>query len=918
MKTSSLFKIHSIAFTLCCICAFAGNAEVKESNREAKQPGLEKENDPLTFPAEKIYLQLDNKVYTTDQTVWFKAIVTRASDHTSSGISGVLHVDLIDQNELIVEKKLIRLVGGIGDGFFQLNSNYTDGHYQIRAYTEWNRNFGPDFFFKEYITVYSDGTVVEPNPIQSVTLTGAGNQRRIKATINPSVIDSMHTRDLALFIAADDQRDTIKVSRSSKNNYELDYAVPPGANFITLKLNTKNASGYSRTIVMDENFLDLQFFPESGEMVHGLPNVLGFKALDSSGNGIKVTGEILNSKGQVLTTFASNELGMGALLLADVDSAQRYTARVTQLKDKAQVKYPLPAAAAKGNLLTVKKIRARIYLKVTSNYLTGDSLVVKASCRGQAYFDFKGRLKEGVWELFLPADILPEGVISFTLMTLDRTPLAERLYFNERPEDRIQLSVNADKGTYTQRELTKLAISTTDNDGKPINAGLSVMVLNTGDLGNSQNLRENILSYFLLSSELRGRIENPGSYFTDKISRLQDLDALLLTQGWRKYKYSKPPGTITFKPEQTIAVSGYVGAALAQKKERSGVALSMVIFGPRSGAQTQTTDSLGRFSFDLDEQEGHTVDVLVQSNSKTGKQKDYTMILDKKTSPPASFDQILTIQKPDSIERAYVSKSMDRKKADDAYIRSKSGVALQEVVVRETALSPQKKLVEDKYGKARTVISGDDIRSKEPKWAYGLYSVLMFNFPEVRVRQYPNLLYASIPNSELTLVVVDGIPVNFQEYGTISSIPPSEVKSFELIPYAKNFRNLFCETIPENCGPYAPTTGNVIAIYTYAGKGIYGVTRPVGLSRHTIPVFAAPAEFYAPKYEHLTPEDWKKPDKRTLVHWQPQLWTNKLGNAAISFYNADNIGPLSVIVEAISADGRIGYKEVKLVVKKRE
>ena len=84
----------------------------------------------------------------------------------------------------------------------------------------------------------------------------------------------------------------------------------------------------------------------------------------------------------------------------------------------------------------------------------------------------------------------------------------------------------------------------------------------------------------------------------------------------------------------------------------------------------------------------------------------------------------------------------------------------------------------------------------------------------------------------MTLVVIDGIPVMWEAYPSISDIPPSEVKSFEVIPYAKNFRSLFCETIPRACGgPGVPAWGNVIAIYTYAGKGLYGVKPPVGLSR---------------------------------------------------------------------------------------
>ena len=45
--------------------------------------------------AEKVYLQLDGKVYTTGSIVWFNSIVSNATNHVPSLLSGVLHVELI-------------------------------------------------------------------------------------------------------------------------------------------------------------------------------------------------------------------------------------------------------------------------------------------------------------------------------------------------------------------------------------------------------------------------------------------------------------------------------------------------------------------------------------------------------------------------------------------------------------------------------------------------------------------------------------------------------------------------------------------------------------------------------------------------------------------------------------------------------
>jgi len=47
--------------------------------------------------------------------------------------------------------------------------------------------------------------------------------------------------------------------------------------FVTLQMQTKNLFSYSKTVVLDEARLDLQFFPESGELVHGIESKVGFK-----------------------------------------------------------------------------------------------------------------------------------------------------------------------------------------------------------------------------------------------------------------------------------------------------------------------------------------------------------------------------------------------------------------------------------------------------------------------------------------------------------------------------------------------------------------------------------------------------------------------------------------------------------------
>ncbi|MBS1565995.1 MAG: hypothetical protein JST39_16520, partial [Bacteroidetes bacterium] len=63
----------------------------------------------------------------------------------------------------------------------------------------------------------------------------------------------------------------------------------------------------------------------------------------------------------------------------------------------------------------------------------------------------------------------------------------------------------------------------------------------TSDLLDSTTYRnDNLLSSMLLTSDLKGYIQDAGYYFKDKAPQtLHDLDLLLMTQGWRRFEWKK-------------------------------------------------------------------------------------------------------------------------------------------------------------------------------------------------------------------------------------------------------------------------------------------------------------------------------------------------------------------------------------------
>ena len=52
-------------------------------------------------PQEKVYLHLDKPYYAIGEDIWFKAYVTIGGRHQLSALSGILNVELIDDNDSV-------------------------------------------------------------------------------------------------------------------------------------------------------------------------------------------------------------------------------------------------------------------------------------------------------------------------------------------------------------------------------------------------------------------------------------------------------------------------------------------------------------------------------------------------------------------------------------------------------------------------------------------------------------------------------------------------------------------------------------------------------------------------------------------------------------------------------------------------
>jgi TonB-dependent SusC/RagA subfamily outer membrane receptor len=114
------------------------------------------------YPQQKVYLHLDNVAYHAGEKIWYKAYLLDAKTHKADTISKTLIVELVNSFGVTNMIQMIKLDRGFANGDFYLPDTIPEGLYQMRAYTNWMRNFGQEYFFKKDINIW--------NPEHSYTL----------------------------------------------------------------------------------------------------------------------------------------------------------------------------------------------------------------------------------------------------------------------------------------------------------------------------------------------------------------------------------------------------------------------------------------------------------------------------------------------------------------------------------------------------------------------------------------------------------------------------------------------------------------------------------------------------------------------------------------------------------------------------
>ncbi len=797
---------------------------------------------------EKVFVHTDKPDYLAGEIIWFKIYCVDASTHTPLDLSKVCYVDVLDKDDRFVLQGKIGMKEGEGKGSFYLPLTLNSGNYKLRAYTNWMKNFGPGYFFEQPVTIIN----------------------------------------------------TLK---------ELPAQGPPADSAGTVAGAT-GASGSTGAPTGSANGGTIVFFPEGGNLVQDIPSVIALRATDGEGKGIGCQGIVFNENKDSIGSFASLRFGIGRFSFTP-GAGHRYKAMI-RLADGDSIVKELPVAYDKGYSLHVSGVgdaggvrrgdpggagdpgavaRGNGQIKITVRARGAVSPGVTLFGRsGQSFrLALRGKLAQDSAEFTIPRDSLGEGITQLTLFNGEYQPVCERLVFR-RPADRMSIDVIPDKSQYGARRKINLALSASDpqTKGGVAPSSLSLSVYRLDSLSTLPEM--DMMNYLWMSSDLKGRIDSADYYFTARGPEAdQALDNLMLTHGWRRFRWEEhfretPPAFI-YPPEY----SGHIISGRLTDM-RTGAPLnhriaSLSTPGIDYRFRSAVTDSTGRMVFDLNEfygQEG----IVIGSGAVADSPAKVDIF--SPFSEQYGGERVASFRLSDAVRQSLLDRSLNMQVQN---IYAADSLQRFHLPLKDTLhffSYPGRTYMLDDYTRFTTMeeVQREYVQEVNVNRPHGKLHLLMLDEPE---RQFFD--------DDNTLVLLDGVPVPDDK---IFFYDPLKVKKLEIVP-----RRYFL-------GP--AFYSGVASFTTY--KGDY---EGLELDRHcTLLDYEGlqwQREFYSPSYETPQQKAGRLPDFRNLLFWSPDIHLQGQEKKQYSFYSSDLPGTYLIVVQGLTADGHIGYRDVRFDVK---
>lgn len=827
------------------------------------------------IPKEKLYLHLDKPFYGAGEKIWFKGYLVNANTHQDNAQSNFIITELINRSDSIIERKKIRRDSLGFHNAFTLPATLPAGDYYLRGYSNWMLNDDPDFFYSRNIKIGNsiDNTIVSNIEYQQEDDTHY--TAKIRFTSNMQAVFENTT---IKYLYLENGKIKNKGRKKTDENGWISISLPDLKSSATRRIEVEFDDPqyiYRRTFYLPvfTNDFDVQFFPEGGALLSIPHQNVAFKAQGADGFSKDIEGVLFNSKGDTLTIFRSEHNGMGIFTMNPIHNETYYITAKTN--DSITKRFDLPAVEPKGISIAMSHYKQEIRFEIQKTETTEwpQKLFLLAHTRG----------KLSILQPITPErtfgkmndSLFTEGITHFMLIDQQGNALSERLIFvpDHKPN---QWQVTTDKPTYGKREKISLQIAAKDHVGNPVEGTFSVSITDRKSI-QPDSLADNILSNLLLTSDLKGYVEDPAFYFLNQDARtLRSIDYLMLTHGWRRHKIENvlrtPSMNFTNYIEKGQTISGRIRGFFGGNVKKGPIC----VLAPKYNiVATTETDEKGEFIVNTSFRDSTTF--LVQARTKKG---FAGVDIEIDTPPyPVPTHKAPYLNGATTFMEDYLLNTRDQ-----YYMEGGMRVYnLKEVTVTAKRERPSSKSIYT--GGINTYTVEEDRLQGYGQTAFDaasrLPSVTILNGSEIHIRN----------NSEPAVIVIDDI-VYEDASDILKDIQISDMSSISLLrgadaiilgPRASGGAVVITLKDPRNL-PAKPAQG----IITYT---------PLGYSESV--------DFYHPTYDTPEKKNKQRSDLRSTVYWNPELRLDAEGKATIEYYTPDSTAPEDIIIEGVDKNGKV-------------
>jgi hypothetical protein len=637
----------------------------------------------------------------------------------------------------------------------------------------------------------------------------------------------------------------------------------------------------------------VDFFPEGGDAIAGISNRVAFKAADQYGLPVSIRGVIEDNKGTLIDSFRTKHDGMGSFIFTPI-AGTIYQAKWKDGKGIAHTSELPPVKTSGASLQVVISEKKRI-VTIQSNAVEDKFKMLHLVGTMNGGIAFKSEVNLAATKIsrkVIPTENLPSGILTITVFDADWNAIAERITFID----------NGDYSFATSLEVVHWGLNKRAQNDIRLNvpAGLQGVNLSVSitDAGIEADSSSSIITHFLLTGDLKGYVHKPSYYFSSKAdSVINNLDLVMLTHGWRRFKWEditkgKLPEIQQPRDTSYLSLSGKVYGVT--KSQLSGKE-SIFLFLTQKDSATQTVltpiNRDGTFKepdfifFD-------TLKVYYQLKSKLFSSAEAKFMTERLSTPNyLSASKNFIKFKPTSDTSGFYRHTLLA--AELVRLQRMQKGKLMENIIVTAKSKPLLKQMDEKYTKG-LFSGGDGYQFDLANDPMALGQMNVFNYLQGKVAG----LQINSTGSTPTLSWRGGSPQLFLDEMPIdaeflNTIPVSD------IAFVKVFR-------PPFMGGFNGS-GGAIAVYTRKGDDTR--SKPGGLNTNTIIGYTPIREFYSPNYSRFDKRN-EQPDVRTTLYWNPLLLVNPNSTSVqFQFYNNDVSKSFRVVIEGISKEGLVTHHE---------